>query len=143
MTHQTFNHECFLAFPHLKEIAAKEFSYMGDQPFGTYMVFEGVLVPEIESAASRDPEYLARLMSFVEEVAQPGLGTCNDLVQIGLGERLPSMKNSDAIHSAAGPRTKEAIWRAERYLVHAERSQNWSPIISFIRRLTLPRKKRL
>ncbi|HEY6412250.1 MAG TPA: hypothetical protein VIX42_01100 [Edaphobacter sp.] len=141
MTHQTFNFEFFRAFPSLKEVASKGFIYMGDEEPGSYLIFEGVLVPEIDRAAAADPEYLGQLMSFVEEVAQPGFGTCNDLVQIGLGEWLPSSANADKIRAAAGPNTREALWRAERYLVEAERSQNGSPLLSLLRRVILPRKK--
>jgi hypothetical protein len=143
MTHQTSNSECFRAFPHLKEIAAEKFCYIGDEEPGSYLIFESVLVPEIERAASGDTPYLVRLMNFVEEVAQPGFGRCDDLVQIGLGERLPSILGADAIRAAAGPQMKEALWRAERYLVQAERSQNASPLMSLLRRAILPRKKRL
>lgn len=143
MTHQTLNSELYQAFPKLREIAAQKFDYFGDEEPGSYTIFEGVLVPEIEQAAISDLAYLHKLMDFVETVAQPGFGSCHGLVQIGLGERLRGIANADTIRAAAGPNTKEAFWYAERYLVQAERSQNSSPLMSLLRRAILPRKKRV
>jgi hypothetical protein len=138
MTHQTFNAECFRAFPHLREVAAEKFDYFGDEEPGSYLIFEGLLVPEIESAASRDPEYLERLMSFVEEVAQPGFGACDDLVVIGLGEVIASSANEAKIRAVAGPNTTIAIQKAERSAEKIRLHRDRSPIASLVRRVLWP-----
>jgi hypothetical protein len=140
MTHQTFNSECFRAFPHLKEVAAEKFDYFGDEEPGSYIIFESVLVPEIESASSSEPEYLMRLMSFVEEVAKPGLGTCDDLVVIGLGERIASIPNESKIRAAAGPNTMVAIRKAERAAEKIRLHRDRSPIATLVRSILWPGK---
>jgi hypothetical protein len=134
MNHSSFNEELFRIFPPLRELARTRFEFMGDEAPGSYLVFEDILVPEINKAAGSDEEYFVRLMNFVEQVAKPGIGACDDLVIIGLGERIKSLSHADSIRSAAGPNTMRAIWKGE--------TTNWyrGPIASLIDKLLLPRK---
>lgn len=142
MTYETFNSSCFSTFPSLRDRTTEVFSYMTLDEIGPYLVFEDILISEIDNAAANDPAYLKRLMDFVEEVAMSD-EKCVDLVQIGLGEWLPSSGNKDVIRAAASPATEMAIWKAERYFAQWERRQNGSPLSSLLRKIVSPRKKEL
>ena len=141
MDREDFAPRLFDTFPAFKARADELFDYFGDDAPGSYLLFEDILVPEIEAAADNNPAYLAQLMSFVEEVAEPGFSNCDDLVQIGLGEWLASSKHPDQIKAAAGPHTAEAIWRAERSRARAERQINASPNTALVHKLLMPRKR--
>ncbi len=141
MTYQSFNSEMFSRFPHLKEISDRELGYFGDEEPGCYITFESILVPEIERVASAsENEYITQLMTFVEEVASSDI-RCRELVQIGLGEWLPSSRNGDIIRNAAGPETQKAIFLAERQRVVWQRKAESSPIFFYLRKLFASKKK--
>jgi len=111
MTHAEFGEELFHAFPSLAQRARDEFANSGDEQPGSYILFEDLLVAEIQNAAATNHEYLAKLMAFVEEVAKPGVGACDDLITVGLGEVIEHTPNADVIRAAAGPNTTKALWK--------------------------------
>jgi hypothetical protein len=136
MKHADFNNELFRAFPSLREAARTEFGYMREDQLGSYLIFEGILVPEIDKASASDEDYFLKLMDFVERVAEPGIGACDDLVEIGLGERLSALSNADRIRSVAGPNTTRALRKSQR--------TGWykGPLASIFERLVLGGKAR-
>ena len=114
MTSSEFNSKLFAAFPELREIAIREFDYYDfenkepdheDKEPGHYVVFEDVLRPAIEEAASRDENKLKKLMQFVEEVAQND----ENIVGVCLGEVLPTLINKRQILECAGPVTRRIL----------------------------------
>lgn len=114
----------------------------GPEREGAYVIFGSVLLPHLEQLFNiGDYAEVARVMDFIEELANQDDSRWKVLVQIELGEWIPSFRKRDDLEALAGPTTRMAIWKAERHLVQAERQANASPLISFIRKVILPKRR--
>lgn len=120
-----FNARFFDQFPDMEERALKMFDYFGDEEPGYYLVFEMILQPRLDEVAETDDHEFNRLMTFVEQIAADD----SNLVYVGLGEPLPSLRNSNRIRAEAGPLTLRAIEGAERTRIQHIRDRESSPLL--------------
>ncbi|SDE66499.1 hypothetical protein [Terriglobus roseus] len=133
-----FNARFFAQFPHLEEHALKMFDYFDDEEPGHYLIFETILQPRLDDVAETDDHEFKRLMRFVEQTAVDD----SNLVYIGLGEPLPSLRNANRIRAEAGPITLRAIEVAERTRIQHIRDRESSPLLDGLMKLLNIRGKK-
>jgi hypothetical protein len=109
MNYETVVADLFTRFPKLKSAYDAEFTYMGTEKPGAYIVFGSLLMPALEQAlAAGDLGSILAICAFLEDVAEAAkkdLGL-ESLLEVEVGEWLGGAANEATLAPWLGTETK-------------------------------------